>query len=89
MSKSETVSRNRGNPARHTVDRFGPCQGDSTDRSERNAGKALAWGLINAVAEPKEFNEKVAKMASVLADRRSLMVLSEEASEGITAMIYR
>ena len=81
--------------------------------------KALEWGLINAVAEPKAFNEKVAEMAGALADRGSLgqgiakrvmyygaqtdqqtaivyegasfppVVLSEEASEGITAMMYR
>jgi enoyl-CoA hydratase/carnithine racemase len=81
--------------------------------------KALEWGLINAVAEPEAFNEKVAEMARALADRGSLgqgiakrvmycgsqtdqqtaviyeganfppVVLSEEASEGITAMVYR
>ncbi len=81
--------------------------------------KALEWGLINAVADPKEFNDKVAEMAGALADRGSLgqgiakrvmyygaqadqqtaiayegasfppVILSEEANEGITALMYR
>jgi enoyl-CoA hydratase/3-hydroxyacyl-CoA dehydrogenase len=81
--------------------------------------KALEWGLVNAMAEPAEFNDKVAEMAQVLADRGSLgqgiakrvmyygaqadqqtavilegasfppVILSEEANEGITALMYR
>jgi len=81
--------------------------------------KALEWGLVNALAEPEEFNGKVAEMAQTLADRGSLgqgiakrvmyygaqadqqtavilegssfppVILSEEASEGITALMYR
>ena len=83
------------------------------------ADKALDWGLVNAVAEPDEFEAKVAEMAQSLVDKASLgqgiakrvmyygaqadqqaavflegssfppVILSEEASEGITAFMYR
>jgi enoyl-CoA hydratase/3-hydroxyacyl-CoA dehydrogenase len=82
------------------------------------ADKALDWGLVNAVAEPDEFEAKVAEVAKSLADKACLgqgiakrviyygvqadqqtaiflegssfppAVLSEEASEGITAFTY-